>query len=60
MSEDWASSLDFHIDLLAGGGRRVALERAVREAIRYGRLRPGDRIPSTRALATTSGSHAER
>ncbi len=55
MSEDWASSLDFHIDLLAGGGRRVALERAVREAIRYGRLRPGDRIPSTRALAHDLG-----
>ena len=55
MSEDWASSLDLHIDLQAGGGRRAALERAVREAIRDGRLRPGDRIPSTRALAHDLG-----
>ena len=55
MSEDWAGSLDLHIDLPAGGGRRAALERAVREAIRDGRLRPGDRVPSTRALAHDLG-----
>ncbi len=55
MSEDWAGSLDLHIDLPAGGGRRAALERAVRQAIRDGRLRPGDRVPSTRALAHDLG-----
>jgi GntR family transcriptional regulator/MocR family aminotransferase len=53
--EDWAGSLDLHVDLPSGGGRRAALERAVREAIRDGRLRPGDRIPSTRALAHDLG-----
>src|SRR4051812_1772456 len=55
MSEDWAGSLDLHVDLQSGGGRRAALERAVREAIRAGRLRPGDRVPSTRALAHDLG-----
>ena len=55
MSEDWAGSLDLHVDLQSGGGRRAALERAVREAIRDGRLRPGDRVPSTRALARDLG-----
>jgi GntR family transcriptional regulator / MocR family aminotransferase len=55
VSEHWAGSLDLHIDLPSGGGRRAALERAVREAIRDGRLRPGDRIPSTRALAHDLG-----
>jgi len=55
MSEDWAGSLDLHVDLQSGGGRRAGLERAVREAIRDGRLRPGDRVPSTRALARDLG-----
>jgi len=55
VSEDWAASLDLHIDLHSGGGRRAALERAVREAIRDGRLRPGERVPSTRALAHDLG-----
>jgi GntR family transcriptional regulator / MocR family aminotransferase len=55
VSEDWAGSLDLHVDLPSGGGRRAALERAVREAIRDGRLRPGDRVPSTRALAHDLG-----
>ena len=54
MPQDWASSLDFHVDLQAGG-RRAALERAVREAIHSGRLAPGDRLPSTRALAHDLG-----
>lgn len=33
------------------GGRRAGLERALREAIRSGRLPPGASLPSTRALA---------
>jgi GntR family transcriptional regulator / MocR family aminotransferase len=52
---EWASSLDLHIELEDGGGRRVALERAIRTAIRDGRLRAGDRLPSTRALAHDLG-----
>jgi GntR family transcriptional regulator / MocR family aminotransferase len=55
VQRDWASSLDLHVELEGGGGRRAALERAVRGAIRDGRLRPGDRLPSTRALAGDLG-----
>src|SRR5215211_1527024 len=51
----WASSPDLHVALRAGGGRRVALERALRAAIRSGRLRPGERLPSTRGLAHDLG-----
>lgn len=36
-------------------GKRASLEHALRHAIRTGRLRPGDRIPSTRALAAQIG-----
>jgi len=38
-----------------GSGRRVALERALRDAIRSGRLRPLTRLPSTRSLAVELG-----
>ena len=41
--------------LLLRGPRREALENALRAAIRSGRLGPGDRIPSTRALALDLG-----
>ncbi len=59
--------LDLHVDLDGGRGRRVALEDAVREAIRAGRLRPGTRMPSSRALAgdlgvaraTVTGAYAQ-
>jgi GntR family transcriptional regulator/MocR family aminotransferase len=34
-----------------GQVRRAALEQALREAVRAGRLRPGARLPSSRALA---------
>jgi len=36
-------------------GRREGLERALRSAIREGRLRPGDRVPPSRALAAELG-----
>jgi GntR family transcriptional regulator / MocR family aminotransferase len=52
---DWASSVDLLVDLGTGTGRRAALERALRAAIRDGRLRPDDRLPSTRALAHDLG-----
>ena len=55
MQIDWATSLDLHVELDAGGGRRVAVERAIRGAIRSGRLRAGERLPATRALARDLG-----
>jgi GntR family transcriptional regulator/MocR family aminotransferase len=39
----------------AAGGRRRTLEAELRAAIRGGRLRPEDRLPSTRALAADLG-----
>ena len=55
MSDSWAiSSLDLHLDL-AGAQVRTGLEAALREAVRGGRLLPGTRLPSSRALATDLG-----
>ncbi|TMR26407.1 GntR family transcriptional regulator, partial [Nonomuraea zeae] len=52
MQKHWASSgVDLHLELSASGGRRRALENALRQAIREGRLPPGTRLPSTRSLA---------
>lgn len=47
---DWTSSVDLHVSL-AHGGRRAGLERAIRN----GRLGAGERLPSTRALASDLG-----
>ena len=55
MAERWASSVDLHVDLRGPDGRRTALERSLREAIRAGRLVAGDRLPSSRALAADLG-----
>ena len=55
MQEEWSGSLDLHVELDGGGGRRAGLERALRAAIRGGRLQPGERVPSTRALAHDLG-----
>jgi GntR family transcriptional regulator/MocR family aminotransferase len=55
VSDSWAiSSLDLHLDL-TGPRVRSGLESALREAVRGGRLRPGTRLPSSRALATDLG-----
>src|SRR5271154_2843617 len=54
MPEAWAKSLDLHLDL-SGTRVRSALESALREAIRDGRLHPGTRLPSSRALAADLG-----
>ena len=53
MASEWSTSVDLHllIDGAEPGGRRTALEAALRDAIRSGRLQPGARLPSTRALA---------
>jgi GntR family transcriptional regulator/MocR family aminotransferase len=54
MSKDWstfARDLDLHLDLDTVSGRRAGLERALRDAIRTGRLAPRAALPSTRSLA---------
>src|SRR3984957_18025519 len=55
MAETWAStSVDLHLDL-AGSRIREALDRALRDAVRTGRLSPGLQLPSSRALAADLG-----
>jgi GntR family transcriptional regulator / MocR family aminotransferase len=55
MTEIWAiSGVDLHLDL-AGSRVRDGLERALREAVQTGRLHPGERLPSSRALALDLG-----
>jgi GntR family transcriptional regulator/MocR family aminotransferase len=55
VTESWATfGSDLHLEL--GGARvRVGLERALRDAIRGRRLRPGSRLPSSRQLAQDLG-----
>src|SRR6266699_3494450 len=54
MVEIWANSLDLHLD--ATGSRiRAAVETALRDAVRAGRLAAGTRLPSSRALAADLG-----
>jgi GntR family transcriptional regulator / MocR family aminotransferase len=60
MEREWAiSSLDLHLELHRGqrpaGGLRTGLEAALRDAVRTGRLGPGTRLPSSRALAGDLG-----
>lgn len=47
---------DLHLELSDGpGGRRGALIRALRDAVRTGRLAPGTRLPPYRSLAADLG-----
>ncbi|MBT1097012.1 PLP-dependent aminotransferase family protein [Streptomyces sp. Tu102] len=49
---------DLHLDLSESsgpGGRRAALTRALRDAVRSGRLAPGTRLPPYRSLAADLG-----
>ena len=59
MAGTWAvSGVDLHLDLhldLTGTRVRAGLEAALRDAVRTGRLRPGTRLPPSRALATDLG-----
>ena len=48
------SGVDLHLDL-SGTRVRAGLESALRDAVRAGRLRPGTRLPSSRALAADLG-----
>ena len=55
VAQPWAiSGVDLHLDL-SGARKRAALEAALREAVRTGRLRPGTRLPSSRSLAGDLG-----
>ena len=50
------ASVDLHLDLPGTGTRvRRDLEAALRDAVRTGRLGPGTRLPSSRALAADLG-----
>ncbi|MEE2851183.1 MAG: PLP-dependent aminotransferase family protein [Actinomycetota bacterium] len=58
MPNSWTSSgtgVDLHLELAPSRGRREALEDALRQAIRDGRLAAGERLPSSRALAEQLG-----
>nr|WP_202498225.1 PLP-dependent aminotransferase family protein [Streptomyces sp. SID5469] len=44
-----------HLEPDAAAGRRAGLERALRDAVRDGRLAPGTRLPATRRLAAELG-----
>ncbi|WP_045877226.1 PLP-dependent aminotransferase family protein [Pseudofrankia sp. DC12] len=55
MPDTWATSgFDLHLDL-TGPRVRTALEAALRDAVRTGRLVPGTRLPSSRTLAQDLG-----
>ncbi|MFC7261617.1 MocR-like pyridoxine biosynthesis transcription factor PdxR [Streptomyces lutosisoli] len=60
MADSWVNSAerigaDLHLELSGSGGRRAALIRALREAVRGGRLAPGTRLPPYRSLAADLG-----
>ncbi|MEV0181401.1 PLP-dependent aminotransferase family protein [Streptomyces sp. NPDC050625] len=60
MTESWVNSAerigaDLHLELSGPGGRRAALIRALREAVRSGRLAAGTRLPPYRSLAADLG-----
>lgn len=55
MAKPWATlGIDLHLEP-AGPGLRRGLTDALREAVRTGRLTPGTRLPSSRALAADLG-----
>ncbi|WP_210573680.1 PLP-dependent aminotransferase family protein [Streptomyces sp. GESEQ-4] len=47
--------VDLHLEVIAAEGRRAGLERALRDAVRDGRLAPGAPLPATRRLAAELG-----
>ncbi|TVL90102.1 PLP-dependent aminotransferase family protein [Streptomyces sp. SAJ15] len=60
MTDSWlraAETLgsDLHLELTGAGSRRAVLMRALRDAIRTGRLAPGTKLPPYRSLAADLG-----
>ncbi|MEV4785264.1 PLP-dependent aminotransferase family protein [Streptomyces tuirus] len=60
MADSWVNSaervgFDLHLEPAGPGGGRAALIRALREAVRSGRLAPGTRLPPYRSLAADLG-----
>ncbi|WP_329021959.1 MocR-like pyridoxine biosynthesis transcription factor PdxR [Streptomyces sp. NBC_01423] len=60
MADSWVNSAqragsDLHLDLSGPGSRRAVLIRALRDAVREGRLPPGTRLPAYRSLAADLG-----
>ncbi|WP_406294563.1 PLP-dependent aminotransferase family protein [Streptomyces sp. NBC_00624] len=60
MSESWVNSeerigSDLLLELAGPGSRRAVLIRALRDAVRAGRLPPGTRLPPYRSLAADLG-----
>ncbi|GGK65263.1 GntR family transcriptional regulator [Streptomyces flaveus] len=56
VNDFWSGvGVDLHLEPDARAGRRVGLERALRDAVRDGRLSPGTRLPATRRLAAELG-----
>ena len=50
--------VEFRIDKASGLPAYLQLARQVREALRLGWLKPGDRLPTVRDVVTTSGVNA--
>lgn len=60
MTDSWANPAerlgsDLHLEQAGPGSRRSVLIRALREAVRDGRLAPGTRLPPYRSLAADLG-----
>ncbi|MFG2476439.1 PLP-dependent aminotransferase family protein [Streptomyces fagopyri] len=56
MEDFWSGvGVDLHLEPDVAAGRRAGLERALRDAVREGRLAPGTRLPATRRLAAELG-----
>ncbi|MGW3358759.1 MocR-like pyridoxine biosynthesis transcription factor PdxR [Streptomyces bungoensis] len=56
MNDFWSGvGVDLHLEPDSADGRRAGLERALRDAVRDGRLTPGTRLPATRRLAAELG-----
>ncbi|MFJ4619672.1 PLP-dependent aminotransferase family protein [Streptomyces sp. NPDC088812] len=56
MNDFWPGvGVDLLLESDDGEGRRAGLERALRDAVRDGRLAPGTRLPATRRLAAEAG-----